>query len=220
MAAALNAGAELALREHCEYLLLMDQDSILPGTAIAVLTEYASKSHRKIGIVYARHEYYNYPRSMQSDEAIDILTADTSGSFLNLSAYRDVGGFMNELFIDYVDFEYCLRLRRHGYAIVQLKDACLFQRLGTMTSSRFLFWKIGISNHSPVRIYYRVRNRLIVARLYLSAFPQWSLVQMLYTVVELFKVIFFENEKMTKIRMMALGVFHFLSNRYGPVRNA
>jgi rhamnosyltransferase len=220
IAAALNAGAELAITGQCDYVLLMDQDSSVPGNMVPVFKEFALNSKKNIGILYAHHVYHNYPQPEEKDTVKEILTADTAGSFLNLSAYKKIGGFINELFIDYVDFEYCLRLRKNGFEIVQLNTVSLHQRLGNMSSGRLLFWKVGLTNHPPVRVYYRVRNRLFVARKYIGTFPRWSLLQMSYTIVDLFKVVFYEHDKLAKIKMMALGVAHFFSNTYGPLRHA
>ena len=46
----------------------------------------------------------------------------TSGSFLNLKVYKEAGPFVDKLFIDYVDFEYCLRLKKKGFKIYKLNN--------------------------------------------------------------------------------------------------
>ena len=109
---------------------------------------------------------------------------------------------MEKLFIDYVDFEYCLRLRLNGFKIIQLNNITLYQELGNMVTKRILFWKVGISNHSPQRIYYRVRNRLFVSSKYFLHFPIWSIMQMAYLWIEFGKIVLFEDNKILKFEIM------------------
>jgi rhamnosyltransferase len=44
----------------------------------------------------------------------------TSGCLTNLAIWDESGGFSDELFIDEVDHDYCLNVRRHGYRVVRL----------------------------------------------------------------------------------------------------
>ena len=44
----------------------------------------------------------------------------TSGSFIPISIFNDVGFMREELFIDFVDIDWCLRARAKGYEIVSL----------------------------------------------------------------------------------------------------
>jgi len=44
----------------------------------------------------------------------------TSGNLLNLHAVKQIGGFSEDLFIDRVDQEYCLRLRMNNFRVIQV----------------------------------------------------------------------------------------------------
>ena len=222
IARALNVGAQLALEKRYDFLLMMDQDSILSENVITESIKYF-KDHvsNDTGILYSRHIYRNYYQQKALTPTEEILVADTSGSILNLEAYNRVGPFLEKLFIDYVDFEYCLRLRLNGFKVIQLNSVTLYQELGKMVTKRLLFMKIGVTNHSPQRIYYRVRNRLFVSSKYFIHFPIWSIKQIAYLWIEFGKVILFEDNKIPKCKMMLKGVIHFLSDNYGilPLKN-
>lgn len=222
IARALNVGAQLALEQQYDFLLMMDQDSILSENVMAKFLKYfADHVSDNVGILYAHHIYKNYYQQQVIPPSEEILVADTSGSVLNLKAYSKVGPFLEKLFIDYVDFEYCLRLRLNGFKIVQLNSATLYQELGNMVIKRLFFLKVGVTNHSPQRIYYRVRNRLFVSSKYFLHFPIWSIKQMAYLWIEFGKIILFEENRIPKCKMMMKGVMHYLSNNYGilPLEN-
>ena len=102
----------------------------------------------------------------------------TSGNLVNLDAFRQVGPFMDELFIDSVDHEYCIRLQINGYKVIQLNGVLLEHTLGERRKHLFIYplnffkknksivsYKI-VNNHNYIRKYYMVRNRLYVSRKY------------------------------------------------------
>jgi GT2 family glycosyltransferase len=46
----------------------------------------------------------------------------SSGNLLNLAAFKQVGAYNESFFIDYVDHEYCLRLKKKRFSILTLKN--------------------------------------------------------------------------------------------------
>lgn len=69
-----------------------------------------------------------------------------------------VGGMNDDMFIDGVDFEWCLRARNYGYKILQCTSAKLIHELGNGNSDKVL-------SHSPNREYYIVRNSFKMSRM-------------------------------------------------------
>ena len=59
----------------------------------------------------------------------EITVALQSGSLFSRSALKDVGLFDETFFIDYVDFEFCLRLRKHGFRLIEATDAPIYHRV-------------------------------------------------------------------------------------------
>ena len=60
----------------------------------------------------------------------------TSGSLLALAVFRRVGPMREDFFIDAVDFQYCLRLRRHGYKVIETLLPTLIHPIGAPTLQR------------------------------------------------------------------------------------
>ena len=82
-----------------------------------------------------------------------------SGNLVNAKAYKKIKGFNEDMFIDCVDFDFCLNMRKHGYQILQLNFVRLKHYLGNTVKKRFLGLTMYADNHSSMRKYYEVRNR-------------------------------------------------------------
>ena len=221
IARALNTGAALAIQRGCDFLLMMDQDSEGSPTLVEELLRAHSdvvKFH--VGILYAYHEYQNYHQRKGKDTVSEIFLADTAGTLLDLQAYRKAGSFLEDLFIDYVDFEYCLRLHSKGFTLWRVNNATIYQRLGNLSPAKFLWWKVGVSNHTPIRMYYRIRNRLVVARNYFKYYPAWSLKEFILTPYVLVKMLAFEEHRWEKTKMAGRGIRDFALGRLGKYQQA
>jgi rhamnosyltransferase len=211
IAAALNRGAKLALADGYGWLLTMDQDSQAAADMVqrqlSVLERHGSE---KVGMLAPFH-LTRAERTAPAQDESDVMTPMTSGCLLNLRAYQDVGAFRDDFFIDFVDNEYCLRLRRHGWRVLRANHALLTHNVGDIT-------KIGpfiATHHSPLRRYYKTRNRLQVFRDYLGSFPGHCLFDLVRLAKEIGSIVLFETDKTAKLAMMVRGVFDFFRGRFG-----
>jgi len=88
----------------------------------------------------------------------------TSGSLLDLNVFKEIGEFDENLFIDYVDTDYCIRLRKSGYKLIQFARPIMMHSLGiTKDTLGYSFYE-----HSPIRNYYIFRNKLYILTKYFS----------------------------------------------------
>ena len=212
IASALNAGAEAALARGARWLLTMDQDSRFPpGELESLIARAAAEDFRSIGIVSPWHEIAVMTERKMPERAAEVPYAFTSGNLLNLAAYRATGPFLEKLFIDFVDFEYCLRLREHGYRILEV-PVRLVHALGSMEAKKILGWKTYPGNRSPVRYYYMTRNRLFLWRTH----PGFAAGDAKSWAKTLLTLVLFERDRFLKLRHMARGVRDFFAGRYGP----
>jgi rhamnosyltransferase len=211
VARALNIGAERALAAGYDLLLTMDQDSCAtPDMLTRMLECLADLDPEKVGMLSPFHVTRSGHLPGQ-EKCQDVMTPMTSGCLLNLQAYREVGPFLDELFIDFVDNEYCLRLRKQGFEVLRANLARLEHSVGdTRKYGPFI-----ATNHSPLRRYYKTRNRFLVFARYFGDFPGHCLFDLVRLVKEIGSIILFESEKLAKLRMMWLGWCDFLRGRYG-----
>ncbi len=225
VAAALNLGASKALAAGYSMLLTMDQDTRIPQDLVRRLAE--SRLSYLGGPVGLCAPAYLDPLIAGSTSRRDggfprgvrpMLTVITSGSLVSLSAYEEVGPFRDDLFIDQVDNEFCLRLHRMGYQILMAGDIVLHHTVGSLTIHKVLGAEVYTSNHTPIRKYYIVRNRLSVGREYRSDFPQFYRFERGQIVLEAVKIILLESRKLQKLRMMTQGYIDYRVGRLGPYR--
>ena len=101
-----------------------------------------------------------YDAGMNKAIEVDILIS--SGTMIPLEV-TDVIGCMNEdLFIDNVDIEWCFRARYKGYKLYIEPNAVLRHNLGDSTRKIWLLGNMSMVLHKPVRLYYMMRNRILL----------------------------------------------------------
>ena len=209
IARALNRGAELAIAAGFDYLLTMDQDSTAtPGMVETLCSCLDAFGRDSVGIVSPRHQLGD-ESVPESGEFSELEATMTSGNLLNLAAYRVAGPFRDDYFIDYVDHEYCLRLRQHGYRVIMANKAVLRHRLGDMTWHRLLGKTIKVGNHPPLRRYYSYRNRFLLHKQYGAAFPVYFKYFYREIAQEVVAVFLYERNKAAKLRMMLRGYLDY-----------
>ena len=218
LSAGLNLGCRLAIGQQCDWLLTMDQDSHFEGNQLADLIAGIDDVEQRFGKTGILSPYHLVSKDFDT-RAAQRYTAErfvmTSGNLLNLGAATTIGPFEEKLFIDCVDMDYCLRLRKAGFAVIQDNSVQLRHSLGNFQKGTIAALAIGYSNHNPVRRYYITRNRSYVLRKYFRFDPKFSLLVLRSIIGDTVRVLFFEKEKWSKFRAMFTGVWHSLIGHYG-----
>ncbi|HBI62342.1 MAG TPA: glycosyltransferase family 2 protein [Lachnospiraceae bacterium] len=149
-------------REHgYSWMVSLDQDSVCDSGFIEKMAPYL-KVENNIGIaapVIVERNVGVVGHNPEDDYA-HVNTCITSGSITSTEAWRKIGGYDNSMFIDSVDFEFCYRMRKSGYGVIQVSSVRLVHELGNSKKRRFLFWKVDVTGHSAFRKYYIARNNV------------------------------------------------------------
>jgi rhamnosyltransferase len=214
IAAALNKAADQAIVDGFDLLLTMDQDSEISADLVRKMIVEFEKD-KKIGILSPFVIHIKNPIKPLFKGLERIIVAMTSGCIIKLSAYKEIGKFLEKLFIDYVDNEFCLRMQLNGYKVLQLNSVFVYHKLGDMESRYFLFWKVYPTNHSALRWYYRTRNRLYVYKNYKNQFPNYVKYDKKVFLNFCFKILLYEKEKLKKIKMTILGYRDYKKDKFG-----
>jgi rhamnosyltransferase len=211
VAAALNLAAAKAVEEGYRFLLTMDQDSCAESGMVGILRDCLVSAGESVAMVvpFLVTRQDELPAVKESVEEIGV--AMTSGSLLKLSAYKAVGPFREDFFIDFVDVEYCLRLRKQRFTIIRDNYALLHHAVGD---------KIGIpglrvTSHIPVRTYYKTRNRMLVWKLYSESFSKFCRRDRFRFILEIGRIFCCEPHKTDKLRMIFNGFRDFRAGRMG-----
>lgn len=211
--AALNRGVRLAIERRFSWVLTLDQDSRLPAGFVDRLSgEYAKHpSRHTIGLVAPRYReerlglLHDKAQSAGPDSSI-VTTAMMSGNLVRTDVVSSIGYYDESFFIDYVDHEFCLRMGRRGFQVLQCRTAILEHNLGRMSQRNVAGRTWTTTNHSPLRRYYNARNRIRVYREYAGFAPGWVIRDLRSFVVEIGKILLLEQQREGKLRAVFRGV--------------
>jgi rhamnosyltransferase len=219
IASALNTGVELALAgDACQWILMLDQDSRVPPDFVAnMFNAYESCSFKdKVALIGANYQLAFRPlrTTGPGEDALifrEVKTLMTSGTLAKRSVFADCGTFDESFFMDYVDHEFCFRVRCHGLRIIQANNAILQHRLGSPTLHRILGRHFVTANYSSNRRYHQARNRLVFYRRYFCTDPFWVVSDVFKWFREILKMIMVERDRKMKLACIARGVWDGVS---------
>lgn len=215
IAQALNIGCKMAVANGFEWIITMDQDSRFLNLTDNVKDLIANNANKNIALYYPDYiiDGKLYDKSIKEDnEPIIVMT---SGNIVNLKIHEKIGGFEEKLFIDYVDIEYCLKLKKEGYSIANLPDVLLEHELGDSKRTSFLFVKAIVTNHSSIRRYYITRNRLYVRNKYKDVSQTFAKIETRVFINDILKILMFESHKISKIKSIIKGYLDYRNNCFG-----
>jgi rhamnosyltransferase len=214
IATALNIGCQLAIEAGMEWVLTMDQDSTFLNFSSEVIS-FILNNDSKAALYYPNYIIEGQVYDKYIKEAKKPIVVMTSGNLINLSVYEKVLGFEDKLFIDYVDIDYCLKLKKLGYKIENLPMLKLKHELGQSFYKSFFSYKAIVTNHSSLRRYYITRNRLYVSKKYRKVSAVFYQAEKRIFINDILKIIFFEKNKFSKFKSVIRGYLDYKNNNYG-----
>jgi len=166
IAYALNLIFERAQKSGYEWVLTLDQDTVIPrGLLKAYQEKFNDRNVAQLACNIFEHNtnkfiYHNKDRFTEINRCI------TSGTVTNISAWEKVGGYDEYLFIDYVDYDFSMKLHKLGYTLIRCNEVFIEHELGESKVRKFLFLSVRVSNYSAKRKYYIARNIIIYTKRY------------------------------------------------------
>ena len=161
-----NRGIDIAIAGGATHVLLMDDDSIPESDMVQKLSEVlvAAPSTAAVG------PFHMDPRRGPSSSPFIRLNRRGaslpqwihpvayligSGMLIPVDVFHRIGFLREDYFIDWVDVEWCLRARSHGYDLLGVKSAKMEHSVGSSVA-RFCGRYIAV--YPPWRYYYQTRN--------------------------------------------------------------
>ena len=198
IARALNTGFGFAKSLNFSWVATFDQDSTIPTKYFNTLFNTTlAVPYETIGLFAPGYggEKVTYP-----------LTAITSGSVIKMEAYSDVHGFCDEMFIDYVDYDFCLKINDKGWRLLQVHSCVLEHKLGKLEDRNILGFKFSITTHSALRRYTITRNRFICYKRHAFRHLGWVFNDMIWFVLESIRITLLEKDKLNKWKSIVKGI--------------
>mgnify|MGYP003291444282 CR=1 FL=1 len=213
---ALNDAAKRSISQGYNWMLTMDQDSSFMNNEISQMLDYIDKNcdNKKIGLVSPWHVIDTNPEKPKEkiDYPVEVMT---SGNIINLKAYKKIGGYKDWLFIDCIDFDYCMNLHAHNYDVVRLNYVEMKHHLGNICIKHCLRRDFVCSNHNFIRRYYMVRNTFYIVDIYKEIYPEYCSFLKRGLRGQLINIILFEKDKYRKVRNMYRGYKDYKKRRKG-----
>jgi len=234
IAGGLSAGLSYAaLQKRYDWIWTLDQDSVPEADSLERLLEgltvLGASGHRigllaplcvcsEVGVSYPGLLWRNGWR-LPPPEAKDLPTSFvdatiSSGSLICREAVERAGLPRVDFFMDFVDLEYCLRLRRLGYEIAVVRSSVLDHALGKPRKLRILGHSAVWTDHAPWRYYYMARNEVYtIWNYYPNWGPKYSVVRRLFHCAS--RLLLYGKNKTACLKMMFLGVVDGRKGRLG-----
>ena len=219
IAEALNQGVRWAKGKSYPWVVLFDQDSGITDGFVRQLFA-AWKSHPERERVCSIHPKYVDPETLI--EAVVRRARDggpalpmTSGALMPVWIFDRIGWFASEYFIDFVDREYCCRIRAAGYLVADSRNTILLHAAGNPASTTILGYTFHPSHHTAMRHYYMSRNCIVFYRKYFRLFPGLALSTVYEQVKGTIRCLVAEEDRARKFRNLLLGTWDGLTGRMG-----
>lgn len=183
IAGAQNIGFEFLRKHNYEWVLTLDQDSLIPRNTIEeyLKTELTIDSSTAIiTAIYLDRDWNE--KQMKSlvyqgkESIVEKKFVISSGNLVRVSAWATVLGFDESLFIDMVDYDFDAKLILAGFKIWQANNVVMNHAVGKSIHKpvleKLLFLpETGIlADHPAFRQYYIYRNSMIFSKRY----PQFA----------------------------------------------
>lgn len=205
IAKATNVGFDY-LSTVSKWILVLDQDSILDIKDIGILYSFVDRDNfNSLGMItpkyLERNEFNNHFDDENTSEWQFVDYPIASGSLVNVKAWKSVGGYDDDLFIDRVDDDFDIRIRNIGYLIIQANHAIINHTIGQIKIIHFFNKNIKVYNHNAFRKYYQSRNNIIFAKKHGGLLEAW-----VRNITLLCKTLLFEQEKTEKFKSIFKGI--------------
>ncbi|NSB16587.1 glycosyltransferase family 2 protein [Clostridium beijerinckii] len=217
IAKALNQGINFVKENNYEWILTLDHDSVCEKDMIknmlSCLNDYNDKDN--IGIltpkIFEMHKQnFISKNSHQECKCIKVKDCIQSGSLIKLKVFDKIGYFNEELFIYHVDFDFCQRLLKSNYDIVQCNNVTLYHEEGYKVVKRFLWKKVFYNNYSSSAIYYITRNTIYMCKTY-------SVIYIKRIIKDFIFITLFDKKRKERLFYLLKGIHDGILNKYGKL---
>jgi rhamnosyltransferase len=208
LAAALNRGVDTS--GESEFLFFLDQDSFVGKDLVSSLIALMDHDPR-YGVVSpapwdAANSRYLDPRTGSRPTVAEMAVVITSAMLVRRSAWDQTNGMREDFFVDCVDQDLCLQIRKAGWLIVQDKSLLLPHSLGETEWHGIGKLKLRATHHPQWRLYWVARNGMMLSHEYFRFDPRWSITNLAILAYWILTVALFEPPRLRGVGVMLRGI--------------
>lgn len=236
VATGFNVGIRAAMAAGATHVLLSDQDSLPDmdmverlmatekecrgeGRPAAVVgpdfyNEVSEKSFR-FEVPRRGWPIYRHGRPTVEQPVLDVAALISSGALMPLDILHDVGLLRDDLFIDFVDIEWCERARRLGYRCVADGRARMRHAMGEARLRLWLFGWRTVGRYGKTRLRYQARNATALLREPVDRRLKLGL--LLFLLAKLYAYACFSDSRTEDLPALLAGIMDGICRRLGPL---
>lgn len=157
---------EMAVKEGFDFILFLDQDTILDTSFIeTMLMKFCQleKIYPRLAAIGPAWIDDRFP-AKKPRKCIKVPTRSrkliSSGMLIKVAFLSEIGYPKKEYFIDHVDTEWCLRAINKNYQLIKINEVPMRHALGEIRKFACFYLRY----HKPIRYYYYIRNSFFMFR--------------------------------------------------------
>lgn len=205
-----NNAITKAVNRGADWVLIMNPDGTFSTDAVKIYKGYLKDNNSDdIAIIAPVFNIDRHPRQAGSGTR-EISYADMTGCLYSTEVMNKIGLFDPKTYFYGLDSEYCLRVKKTGYRIIECSEAVL-DHCPAKTREIKLFGKrvFAYGYDPPDRFYYQFRSAYYIHQRYGLNRTDFFMVYKLVKVI-----LFFENKK-TYFQAMRKGIRDAKDGYYG-----
>ena len=223
IAKALNDGIKHAEMLGYEYVVLFDQDSDIDDNFIEAISTIYNKIPNNTNVATLGAEFRDLRKNKNFDYELkksgewkEVKRIITSGSLIPMHIFKEIGMFKEDLFIYYVDNEFCKRAITNKLRVIKTTQPLMTHTYGTPTERKIFNKVVWVKNYSATSWYYITRNYTYFLKEYGDyKLGLWAVKSFFRAIKHLKLILLFEENKLDKIHYIFEGWIDGLRSNLG-----
>lgn len=210
LCASVNNGITKAMEKGADWVLIMNPDGTFSNDALRIYRNYIDyNTTDDVAIIAPTFNIVRHPRQAGVGSR-KIKYADMTGCLYNTSIMKKIGMYDTKTYFYGLDTEYCMRVKKQGYKIIECSEAVLNHNPAETRELKIFgkcIFAYGID--PPKRFYYQFRTSYYIHQLYGLS---WNDFFMLYKYL---KVVFLFEHKREYFNAIGKGIKDAKRGYYG-----
>ncbi len=229
IARAFNQAVQWAQGKGFQWILTLDHDSEATPDMVDKLVQAYETLERQgmqnVGVVGANPfdqntRLFTTGRCPREGGGMPLEERDviSSGSLIPLRVFDVIGLYSEELFIYYIDDDFCLRLGRGGFRVFLCPEAVLLHKEGSKEARRF-FWRHTFYDHCGKHArYYLTRNTIYMMKKH-DLSPSYTYMIIGRLCKDHVKTLLYDRERFSVLWFSLKGFMDAFRGRFGELNS-
>lgn len=209
LCAGMNKGMQIACEDGCDWCYTNNPDSRFGNDLTGIYKKVLAEKNDPGIAILGPQFLYDRKKLKKREGVYDVEWLMMSGCLVNVEIFLQVGGFDERLFLDGLDVEFGLRLRKQGYRVLECREAVLIHRPAITKERKILWYTLKYGWDKPVRYYYQARADVFIDKHYKTCYAKADLLKRLMKILLLF------GDKREYLKMYWQGILDARKGRWG-----